>query len=88
MKLSKNVFITIVVLMLVLYGVANAMLFRMSGDNYVQTDFFFFITSIFALMFMVGLPRIVGILLGFESRAPNHEIYDKELLDTEYNSEG
>jgi hypothetical protein len=87
MKLSKTVFITIVVLMLVLYGAANVVLFRMSGNNYVHKDLFFLITSIFALMFMVGLPRIVGILLGFESRSPDHEMYDKELLDTEYNSE-
>jgi len=87
MKLSKNVFIMIVMLMLVLYGVANVVLFRMSGENYVHTDLFFLITSLFAFMFVIGFPRIVGILLGFESRAPYHEIYDKELLDTEYNSE-
>jgi hypothetical protein len=76
-----------VVLMLVLYSVANVVLFRMSGEQYVQMDLFYLITSIFALMFVVGLPRIVEILLGFEPRAPIHEIYDKELLDTEYDSE-
>jgi hypothetical protein len=86
MKLSKKVFIVIVVLMLILYSAVNVVLFRISGTHYVQTDLFYFITSIFAFMFVVGLPRIVGILLGFESRAPNHEIYDKELLDTEYDS--
>jgi len=86
MKLSKNVFIVVVVLMLILYSAANVVLFRMSGEYYVHTDLFYLITSIFAFMFVVGLPRIVGILLGFESRAPNHEIYDKELLDTEYDS--
>lgn len=86
MKLSKNVFIVIVVLMLILYSAANVVLFRVSGEHYVNMDLFFLITSIFAFMFLVGLPRIVGILLGFESRAPNHEIYDKELLDTEYES--
>jgi len=86
MKLSRNVFIVVVVLMLILYSAANVVLFRMSGEHYVNTDLFFLITSIFAFMFVVGLPRIVGILLGFESRAPNHEIYDKEWLDTEYDS--
>jgi len=86
MILSKNVFIVIAVLMLILYSAANVVLFRVSGEHYVHTDLFFIITSIFAFMFVVGLPRIVGILLGFESRAPNHEIYDKELLDTEYDS--
>jgi uncharacterized membrane protein len=86
MKLSKNVFIVIVALMLVLYGVANIMLFRMSGNNYVHSDLFFLITSIFAFMIVVGLPRIVEILLGFEPRA-DHEIYDKEMSNTEYDSE-
>jgi len=86
MKLSKNVFIVVVVLMLILYSAANVVLFRMSGEYYVHTDLFYLITSIFAFMFVVGLPRIVGILLGSESRVPNHEIYDKELLDTEYDS--
>jgi hypothetical protein len=75
----------IAVLMLVLYCVVNVVLFRMRGEQYVQSDFFLFITSIFALMFVVGLPRMVGILLGFESQAPNHD--DKELLGTEYDSE-
>jgi hypothetical protein len=36
MMLSKNVFIMIVALILVLFGVANVALFRMSGDNYVN----------------------------------------------------
>jgi hypothetical protein len=83
MKLSKKVFIMIVVSMLVLYGVTNVVLFRISGEQYVHTDLFFLITSIFAFMLVVGLPRIVEILLGFESRDPNHKIYDNELLDTE-----
>jgi len=87
MKLSKNVFIMIVALMQVLYGVANVMLFRISGNNYVHSDPFLLITAIFAFMIVVSLPRIVEILLGFESRAPYHEIYDKKLLDTEYDSE-
>jgi hypothetical protein len=86
MKLSKNVFIMIVVLMLVLYSVANVVLFRMSGEHYVNTDLFFLITSIFAFVFVVCLPRIVEILLGFESRATNHEIYDKEMSDPECDS--
>ena len=76
----------IVVLMLVLYSVANVVLFRMSGEHYVNTDLFFLITSIFAFMFVVGLPRIVEILLGFEYRATNHEICDKEMSDPEYDS--
>jgi uncharacterized membrane protein len=87
MKLSKNVFIMIVALMLILYSAASVMLYRMSGDQYVHTDLFFLITAIFAVMIMVSLPRIVSILLGFESRAPNHQIYDKELLETENDSE-
>jgi uncharacterized membrane protein len=74
MKLSKNVFIMIVTLMLILYSVANVMLFRMSGDQYVHTDLFFLITAIFTVIIMASLPRIVSILLGFESRAPKHEI--------------
>jgi uncharacterized membrane protein (DUF373 family) len=86
MKLSKNVFIMIVVLILFLYSVANVVLFRMSGEHYVQTDLFLIVTSIFAFMILVSLPRIVEILVGSESRVPNHEIYDKELLDTEYDS--
>ena len=49
MKLSKNVFILIVALVLVLYGMAYVMLFRMSGDHYVHTDLFFLITSIVPL---------------------------------------
>jgi uncharacterized membrane protein len=87
MKLSKNVFIMIVTLMLILYSVANVMLFRMSGDQYVHTDLFFLITAIFAVMIMASLPRIVSILLGFESRAANHRIYNKALLETENDSE-
>jgi uncharacterized membrane protein len=86
MMLSKKVFIMIVALILVLYGVANVALFRMSGDNYVQTDLFFIITSIFAFMSLVSLPRIVEILLGSESRVPNHEIYGEEMSDAEYDS--
>jgi hypothetical protein len=84
MILSKNVFIMSVVLMLVLYSVANVVLFRMSGAQYVNTDLFFLITSIFALMFVVVLPRMVEILLGFESRDPNHEKYDSTGYDSEF----
>jgi uncharacterized membrane protein len=74
MKLGKNVFIMIMALMLILYSAANIMLYRMSGDQYVHTDLFFLITAIFTVIIMASLPRIVSILLGFESRAPKHEI--------------
>jgi uncharacterized membrane protein len=86
MKLSKNVFIMIVVLIIVLYGVVNVMLFRMSGAYYVHSDPFFLITSIFAFMIVISLPRIVEILLGSESRATNHAISDEEMSDTVYDS--
>ena len=85
-KLSKNVFIVIVALILVLYGVANVALFCMSGDHYVQTDLFLIITSIFAFMMLVSLPRVVEILLGSESRVPDREKYSDEMSDAEYGS--
>jgi hypothetical protein len=77
----------IVVATLVLYGVINAILFRMSGYDYVHTEAFFNITSIFALMMIFILPRTVEILLGSESRVPRNEIYDKEISDSEYTSQ-
>jgi uncharacterized membrane protein len=86
MMLSKNVFIMIVTLMLILYSVANVVLFRTSGNTYVHSDLFFLVTSLFAFMMLVSLPRIVEILMGFEPRAARHEISHEEI--SVYDSEG
>jgi uncharacterized membrane protein len=61
----------IVAVILVLYGVANATLWHtIGGYHYVDTDLFYIITSIFAFMIILSLPRTVEILLGRESQPP------------------
>jgi uncharacterized membrane protein len=87
MNLNKNVFITIVAVMLVLYGVVNATLWYKRGESsYFESDLFIIITSIFFFMILLILPRTVAILLGSESQAPKSEIHDKEISDSEYGS--
>lgn len=84
MKLSKNAFLKTMAMILGLYGVANVMLFyNKNGFHYVDTDPFFIITSTFAFMIMISLPRTVEILIGSESQPPRSEIYDKEISDSE-----
>jgi hypothetical protein len=86
-KLSKNAFLMTMLMILALYGVANVMLFyNNNGFHYVDTDPFLIITSIFAFMIMISLPRTVEILIGSESQPPRSEIYDKEISDSEYGS--
>jgi hypothetical protein len=86
-KLSKNVFLMTMLMILALYGVANVMLFfNKNGFHYFDTDLFLIITSIFAFMIMISLPRTVEILIGSESQPPRSEIYDKEISDSEYGS--
>ena len=79
MKLKKEVFLTIALLIPALYGVANAVLWHQNGGFYYgHTDLFFWMTSIFALMVILVLPRTVAIMAGGERTSPEAEGADPE----------
>jgi uncharacterized membrane protein len=72
-----------VAMILVLYGVANAMLFyKKGGFSYSDDDLFFIMTSIFLFMIILILPRTVAIMLGSESQAQGNKIQDEETSDS------
>jgi hypothetical protein len=74
-KLSKNVFLMTVAMILGLYGVANVMLFYMRGGwGYFDNDLFILITAVFAFMIILILPRTVLIVLGGERKPPKSEV--------------
>jgi hypothetical protein len=75
MTISKNVLIMIVLATLVLYSVANVILWHKTGSfHYVDTDHFIIVTFTFVFMIIFTLPRTVLILLGAESQPPRNEI--------------
>jgi hypothetical protein len=88
-KLSKNVFLMTVAMILCLYGVANVMLFyKKNGFHYFDDNLFFVITSIFAFMMILILPRTVTIALGSERKSSDSEIInDFETSDSENTSQ-